>query len=60
MKSTIKTHNAVLCAYRAYRGIFIIPLIVWGIVDKKKPDRYEIIGSIVAIVEAEVIIYTPR
>ena len=57
MKSTIKTHNAVLCAYR---GIFIIPLIVWGIVDKKKPDRYEIIGSIVAIVEAEVIIYNPR
>jgi small multidrug resistance family-3 protein len=57
MKSTIKMHNAVLCAYR---GIFIIPLIVWGIVDKKKPYRYEIIGSIVAIVEAEVIIYTQR
>jgi drug/metabolite transporter superfamily protein YnfA len=29
-------------------------------VDKKKPDRYEIIGSIVAVSGAIIILYTPR
>ena len=47
--------------YAAYGGIFIISSIVWGrIVDKKKPDRYEVIGSIVAVIGAMVIFYTPR
>jgi small multidrug resistance family-3 protein len=36
--------------YAAYGGVFILSSIIWGmIVDKKKPDRYEIIGSITAI-----------
>ena len=30
------------------------------IVDKKKPDRYEIIGSIVAVTGTLVIFYAPR
>jgi small multidrug resistance family-3 protein len=39
--------------YAAYGGIFIVSAITWGrIVDKKKPDRYEIIGSIVTVVGA--------
>ncbi len=47
--------------YAAYGGIFIVSTIIWGrIVDKKKPDRYEIIGSIVAVVGALVIFYAPR
>ena len=47
--------------YAAYGGIFIVSAIIWGrIVDKKKPDRYEIIGSIVAVVGALVIFYAPR
>ena len=47
--------------YAAYGGIFIVSAIIWGrIVDKKKPDRYEIIGSIVAVVGALIIIYAPR
>jgi small multidrug resistance family-3 protein len=47
--------------YAAYGGIFISSAIIWGrIVDKKKPDRYEIIGSIVALVGALVIFYTPQ
>ncbi|MFL6496463.1 MAG: hypothetical protein ACJ703_08580 [Nitrososphaera sp.] len=29
-------------------------------VDKKKPDRCEIIGSIVAVIGAVVIFYAPR
>lgn len=47
--------------YAAYGGIFIISSIVWGrIVDKKKPDRYETIGSVVAVIGALVIFYAPR
>jgi hypothetical protein len=42
--------------YAAYRGVFFLSSIVWcRIVDKKKPDRYEIIGSIVAVVGALII-----
>ena len=47
--------------YAAYGGIFIISAIIWGrIVDRKKPDRYEIIGSLVAVAGALVIFYAPR
>jgi small multidrug resistance family-3 protein len=46
--------------YAAYGGIFIVASIVWGvIVDKKKPNRFEIIGSLVAISGAIIIFYTP-
>jgi small multidrug resistance family-3 protein len=45
--------------YAAYGGIFIVSLIVWGIiVDKKKPDRFEIIGSLIAICGAIIILYS--
>lgn len=47
--------------YAAYGGIFIISSLLWGrIVDRKRPDRYEIIGSIVAVIGAAVIFYAPR
>ena len=47
--------------YAAYGGIFIVSAIIWGrIVDKKKPDIYEIIGSTVAVIGALVIFYAPR
>ena len=47
--------------YAAYGGFFIICSILWGMfVDKKKPDRYEIIGSMVAVLGAVIIFYAPR
>ncbi|HEX6671098.1 MAG TPA: hypothetical protein VF084_02610, partial [Nitrososphaeraceae archaeon] len=47
--------------YAAYGGIFIISSLIWGrIVDKKQPDRYERIGSFVAIIGAIIIFYAPR
>jgi small multidrug resistance family-3 protein len=47
--------------YAAYGGIFIITSILWGMfIDKKKPDRYEIIGSAVAVMGAMIIFYGPR
>src|SRR5687768_3112605 len=47
--------------YAAYGGIFILSSILWGkIVDKKRPDRYEIIGSFIAFFGAIIIFYAPR
>jgi small multidrug resistance family-3 protein len=47
--------------YAAYGGIFIVSAIVWGIlVDRKKPDKFEIIGSLVCILGATIIFYVPR
>jgi small multidrug resistance family-3 protein len=47
--------------YAAYGGIFIVSAIIWGrIVGKMKPDRYEIMGSIIAVAGAAIIFYAPR
>src|SRR2546423_5151247 len=47
--------------YAAYGGIFIVFSILWGVlIDKKKPDRYEIIGSFIVLVGAVIIYYSPR
>ncbi len=47
--------------YAAYGGFFIICSILWGaIVDRKLPDRYEIIGGVVALIGALIIFYVPR
>jgi small multidrug resistance family-3 protein len=47
--------------YAAYGGIFIVSSIFWGlIIDKKRPDKYEIAGAVLALVGALIIFYTPR
>lgn len=47
--------------YAAYGGIFIISSILWGMfIDRKKPDRYEVIGSVIAVMGAVIIFYSPR
>ena len=47
--------------YATYGGIFVVMSIIWGYwVDKKKPDRFEIIGSIVVLIGVVVMFYFPR
>ena len=47
--------------YAAYGGIFVVMAIVWGLmIDKKRPDRYEIIGGIIVLIGASTIFYAPR
>ena len=47
--------------YAAYGGIFIISAVIWGLfIEKKKPDRFEVIGSLIAIAGAIIIFYAPR
>ena len=41
---------------RAYGGIFVVSSIIWGLlIDKKKPDRYDVIGSFIVLSGAAVI-----
>ena len=47
--------------YAVYGGIFIVSSILWGLmIDKKKLDRYEIIGAGIVLIGAVVMMYTPR
>ena len=47
--------------YAAYGGIFVVMAIIWGfLVDKKRPDKYEIIGGIVVLFGTSIIFYAPR
>ena len=47
--------------YAAYGGIFIVSSLVWGaFIDKKKPDKYEIIGAMIALVGVLIMFYIPR
>ncbi|RMF92183.1 MAG: YnfA family protein [Nitrospinota bacterium] len=47
--------------YAAYGGVFIILSILWGWkVDGIVPDRFDLIGGIVALVGVVIIMYWPR
>ncbi|ACV63345.1 protein of unknown function UPF0060 [Desulfofarcimen acetoxidans DSM 771] len=47
--------------YAAYGGIFIVLSLLWGWgIDKKRPDRYDWIGAIIALIGAIIIIWMPR
>jgi len=47
--------------YAAYGGIFIVSSIIWGaIIDKKRPDRFEIIGAVITLVGVFFIFFMPR
>ncbi|MGD9532207.1 MAG: YnfA family protein [Candidatus Nitrosocosmicus sp.] len=47
--------------YAAYGGIFVVMAIIWGLlIDKKRPDRDEIIGGTIVLIGAAVIFYAPR
>lgn len=47
--------------YAAYGGIFIIMALLWGWkIDQIKPDKYDIIGSCVALLGMCIIMFAPR
>ena len=47
--------------YAAYGGVFIIMAILWGWkVDGFVPDRYDIIGGLIALIGMGIIMYAPR
>ncbi|PWU53374.1 YnfA family protein [Micromonospora globispora] len=45
----------------AYGGIFVAGSLAWGmVVDKFRPDRYDLIGAAICLVGVAVIMYAPR
>ena len=48
-------------AYAAYGGIYILSSLVWlWVVEKTRPDRWDIIGVVFCLIGAGIILYGPR
>jgi len=48
-------------AYAAYGGVFIALSILWGwLVDRVKPDHFDLLGGWVALLGVFIIMYAPR
>ena len=47
--------------YAAYGGVFIVMAVFWGwLIDGVKPDSYDIIGTVIAVIGVLIIFYYPR
>ncbi len=47
--------------YAAYGGVFIVMSVFWGwLIDGVRPDTYDIIGTIIAVIGVLIIFYYPR
>lgn len=47
--------------YAAYGGVFIVMAMLWGwIFDGIRPDRFDVIGGMIALVGVGIIFYWPR
>jgi small multidrug resistance family-3 protein len=47
--------------YAAYGGVFIILSVIWGWgVDRITPDKFDLIGAMIALIGVGVIMYWPR
>ena len=47
--------------YAAYGGVFIVMAVFWGwLIDDVKPDSYDIIGTMIAVIGVLIIFYYPR
>ena len=45
----------------AYGGVFVAGSLVWGVVvDRFRPDRYDVGGALLCLVGVAVIMYAPR
>ena len=45
----------------AYGGIFVAGSLAWGmVVDKFRPDRWDILGAVICLIGVAVIMYAPR
>ncbi|MEW2328146.1 YnfA family protein [Micromonospora chersina] len=45
----------------AYGGIFVAGSLAWGmVVDRFRPDRYDVVGAAICLVGVAVIMYAPR
>ncbi|OMP74977.1 YnfA family protein [[Flexibacter] sp. ATCC 35208] len=60
MVATLQTANFAR-TYATYGGIFIVLSLLWAWkIDGFRPDRYDIIGAIIALIGVCTIFYAPR
>jgi small multidrug resistance family-3 protein len=58
---TLQEEPAFGRVYAAYGGIFVVLSILWGrIVDGWRPDRFDLLGALVALVGVAIIIWGRR
>ncbi len=44
--------------YAAYAGVFLVGAMLWGwLIDGTKPDRYDVIGGLIAMVGVVTVLY---
>ncbi|WP_375091828.1 YnfA family protein [Exiguobacterium sp. PHA03] len=47
--------------YAAYGGVLIVMSVFWGwIVDRKSPDTYDIIGTLICLIGVSIMLFAPR
>lgn len=47
--------------YAAYGGVFIVMSVFWGwLVDGVAPDRFDVVGAVIAMIGVAIIYYYPR
>lgn len=47
--------------YAAYGGVFVVLSLLWGWwVDGVRPDRFELLGGVIALLGVGIIMYAPR
>lgn len=47
--------------YAAYGGVFVVLSVLWGWgIDGVRPDRFDVLGSLICLVGVGVILYGPR
>ena len=47
--------------YAAYGGVFVVLSVLWGWqIDRKTPDRFDLIGAVICLIGVAVIMYWPR
>ena len=58
--ATLQTSNFAR-VYATYGGIFIVMSLIWAYkMDNYHPDKYDIIGAVIALFGVSVIYYAPR
>jgi small multidrug resistance family-3 protein len=58
--ATLQTSNFAR-VYATYGGIFIVMSLIWAYkMDNYHPDKYDIIGALIALIGVVIIYYTPR
>jgi small multidrug resistance family-3 protein len=58
--ATLQTANFAR-VYSTYGGVFIVMSLIWSFkMDNYSPDKYDIIGALIALIGVCIIYYSPR